>query len=151
MDTQTASANSSLAFRLLAELASTHRDENVFISPVSISLALAIAHSGAGSETRQAIARVLQLPGLWMTPERFGRDNAALLQSLASAAPSIHLQIATAAWIRPEASFQEGFSRQCKELYHAELGHLDFEDPGAVETINAWVREKTSGKIKTIG
>ncbi|MFO8060765.1 MAG: serpin family protein, partial [Bacillota bacterium] len=54
-------ANNRFAFNLFAELARGEPGENIFISPTSISLALAMTYNGADGETRQAMAEVLQL------------------------------------------------------------------------------------------
>ena len=53
---------SSFGLRLLAEEVVRHPRENVFVSPLSVYLALAMTEYGAGGETRAAMRRTLSIP-----------------------------------------------------------------------------------------
>jgi len=46
--------------------------------------------------------------------------------------------------------FEADFVQRCRESYGAEARELDFTDPNAPAVINAWVSDKTAGKIPTI-
>ena len=57
--TQLADANTQFGFKLLDELRKQSEDKDIFISPLSISLALAMAYNGAEGETKGAMAETL--------------------------------------------------------------------------------------------
>src|SRR3954467_9786888 len=64
VDSRLLAANTKFGFRLYAELVKTGADKNIFISPASVTMALAMAYNGAESTTRQAMERTLEVQGL---------------------------------------------------------------------------------------
>ncbi len=59
---QVSKSNSDFGFTLLRELSLNSKDENLFFSPYSLSVALSMLSQGARSDTLEEIAEVLQLP-----------------------------------------------------------------------------------------
>jgi serine protease inhibitor len=57
-DSRLVSANTSFGFKLFAEVAKQDAGKNVFISPASIGLALAMTYNGAAGETKQGLRPV---------------------------------------------------------------------------------------------
>jgi serine protease inhibitor len=60
VDPRLISANTDFGFRLFVELSRQHDGENIFISPLSVSIALAMTYNGAEGETQQAMAETLE-------------------------------------------------------------------------------------------
>jgi len=60
------------------------------------------------------------------------------------------MQIANSIWYRQDFSVRDAFLQVNKYYFSAEVAPLDFNDPGAVITINEWVSENTRGKIQEI-
>jgi serine protease inhibitor len=141
-------ANTRFAFKLFAELAQQSRGRNIFISPTSIALALSMTYNGARGETRRAISHALELGE--MQPDDLNRANAGLSQSLQQLDPQVHLAIANSLWARAGLAFKPDFTRRNQEFYQAQIEQLDFADPRAPATINAWVKQNTNGKIERI-
>ena len=56
----------------------------------------------------------------------------------------------TLLWADEKTPLVADFVARCRELYEAEARTLDFHSPGAADTINDWVRRKTSNKIDGI-
>ena len=56
-DNALSETNAKFGFKLLTELYNQNPNENVFISPLSISLALTMTYNGAGGATKQAMAK----------------------------------------------------------------------------------------------
>jgi serpin B len=135
------------AFNLFAELTKSNVG-NVFVSPASVALALAMAYNGARGETERAIARVLELGDIGL--EAFNRANAALIESLGALDPHVVLAIANSLWAQQGISFAPDFLNSNQDAYHAEIATLDFGAAGAAAQINDWVERNTAGKIKTI-
>src|ERR1044071_6521135 len=54
VDVRLASANTNFGFKLYTEVASRNAGKNIFISPSSVGLCLAMAYNGAEAETKQA-------------------------------------------------------------------------------------------------
>ncbi|MCI0488462.1 MAG: serpin family protein [Blastocatellia bacterium] len=148
VDRRLVSANTKFGFKLFAELTEGKADENVFISGASVGLALAMTYNGAEGETKKAMARALGLEG--MSLDEINLAYARLRASLEKIDPKVRLQIANSLWARRGLRFKPEFIRRNKEFYGAETTELNFDDPNAASTINAWVKEKTGGKIDKI-
>ncbi len=141
-------ANNRFGLKLFANLRDADAAGNVFISPASVAIALAMTHNGAGGETQQAMARALELNGLSL--DEVNQSYAALLQTLATADPKVTLSIANSLWGRQDVAFRQDFLARVRLFYAAEVSALDFSDPATVDAINAWVNEKTNRKISRI-
>ncbi len=147
-DARLVSANTSFGFKLYQEVAKGSAEKNVFISPASVALCLAMTYNGAVGETKEAMQRALEIHGL--THAELNRAYAALRSELENPDPRVQLQIANSLWARKGISFNPAFIERNKEFYGAEVTALDFGDPTAPATINAWVKDKTKHKIDKI-
>ena len=147
-DSRLVSANTSFGFKLFAEVAKQDAGKNVFISPASVGLALAMTYNGAVGATKQGMERTLEIQG--MNHLELNRAYSQLKAALESADPKVQLNIANSLWGRKGITFNPDFIQRNKQFYGAEVTALDFGDPGAPATINAWVADKTKGKINHI-
>ena len=142
-------AGENFAFDFLREVA---RDEdpgaNVFVSPLSASMALGMALAGAEAGTHAAMRDGLGLGAL--SREEIGASYASLIGLLSGLDPRVRLEIGNAVWLRagfvPESAYVAGV----REDFDARVATLDFGDPSAADTINAWVAEATEGLIDGI-
>ncbi|HEU5102766.1 MAG TPA: serpin family protein [Roseiflexaceae bacterium] len=147
-DSLLVSANLRFAFKLFAELTSSNDQTNVFISPASVALALAMAYNGARGETARAIAKTLELGAI--SADELNQANAALLESLRALDPQVTLAIANSLWAAQDVEFDQAFLRRNQQFYGAEIATLDLGAAGAAARINEWVRRNTNGKIEKI-
>jgi serpin B len=147
-DSRLASANTRFGFNLFAEIAKQSTGQNIFISPASVSLCLAMAYNGAETETKQAMARALEVQGLSLN--EMNSAYADLKAALENPDPKVQLQIANSLWARSGLAFKPDFIQRTKQFFGAEVTDLNFNDPGAPATINQWVSDKTKGKIVKI-
>ena len=148
LDPRLVSANTRFGFNLLAELAKKDSGKNLFISPTSIGLALAMTYNGAVGETKAAMERALEIQGL--NHSELNRAYLELRSALESPDPKVQLNVANSLWAKKDVTFNPDFLARDKRFYGAEVTTLDFNDPGAPATINAWVNDKTKGKIEKI-
>ncbi|HYV04027.1 MAG TPA: serpin family protein, partial [Blastocatellia bacterium] len=147
-DPRLVTANTTFGFKLFHEVAKAGAGKNVFISPSSVALCLAMTYNGAVGETKQGMERALETRGL--THAELNRAYSQLRTELENPDPKVQLQIANSLWARKGVSFNPEFISRNKEFYAAEVTDLDFADPGAPATINEWVRNKTKNKIEKI-
>ncbi|MCJ7645926.1 serpin family protein [bacterium] len=147
-DDRLVSANTIFAFKLFAEIVKQDTGKNIFISPASVAIALAMTYNGAGGETKRAMTKTLELQG--MSLEEVNRANAALRAILENLDPKVQLNIANSLWARKGILFKPVFIKRNEDFYGAEVATLDFDDPTAPSTINSWVSKKTKGKINKI-
>ena len=146
VDTRLIDANNRFGFALLHRLCEADEDKNVFLSPTSITLALAMTYQGAAGETEQAMAKAMLLEG--MSKEELSQAAFHLRQSLQSADPKVELTVANSLWARQGISFKKQFLETNRQYFGAQVSVLDFGDPTAPQTVNRWVDRNTRGKIK---
>jgi serpin B len=148
VDKRLISANTAFGFRLFSELAKEDSGKNVFISPASVGLALAMTYNGAVGDTKLGMERALEIRG--MNHLELNRAYAALKAALENADPKVQLNIANSLWGKKGVTFNPDFIKRNKDFYGAEVTTLDFNDSSAPGTINSWVSDKTKGKIDKI-
>jgi serpin B len=145
IDAELVSANTEFGFNLFAKLAGGNREENIFISPTSIAIALEMTYNGAREETQKAMAEALSLQG--MSLQEMNQANADLMSSLEDL-DDVQLGIANSLWARKGDKFKPDFMKRNQEFYRAYIETLDFAAPDALSTINDWVKKETGGKIE---
>lgn len=148
IDDRVVTANTEFGFNLFDEIRKTEQGKNMFISPFSISVALAMTLNGAAGETEQAMTDTLQLQGL--NSESINAGYAGLHQTLLTSDPKVTLTIANSLWARQDVPFKQDFLQRNTKFFGAEISTLDFSDPSASKTINQWVDTQTRGKLKKI-
>jgi len=124
--------------------------ENLFYSPYSISLALAMAYGGARGETEQQMAEALQFT---LSQERTHPAFDALDLAITSREEEgIELNVANAFWGQLGHPFLQDYIDLLAKNYGAEIRLLNFQStPDACrEHIDDWVTEKTEGKIEDL-
>lgn len=137
-----------LAIKLHRQVATEDGVKNIFLSPLSLELALAMTMNGSGGETRSSIENALELSGL--SAEEINNLNKELMNWLDETDPEITLDIANSLWARQDVPFSDDFLNLNKNYYDAEIESLDLQSDSAVKTINNWVKDNTNGKITEI-
>ncbi len=148
VDSRLVKASNDFGFRLYRELAKTDAARNIFISPTSIELALAMTYNGAGGTTKDAMAETLGLQA--MTLDEVNEANAEVITFLQNPDPKVELAIANSLWGRQDITFNADFLQRNRDHYDAEVRSIDFGSPLSSDTINRWVSEKTRGRIPGI-
>ncbi|MCY3018585.1 MAG: serpin family protein [Planctomycetota bacterium] len=146
-------ANNAFAADLYGRLAA--QQGNLFYSPNSVEMALAMAYAGARGETAAQMAKVLHLPA---KGDALHKDFGAFLKELnAELGPDgkprgYQLSVANALWGQKGYAFLPEYLDLTKTSYGAGLSELDFKTDaeGARKTINTWVEKETKDKIKDL-
>ena len=147
--------NTAFAFDLYKALG--NEDGNLFYSPYSISLALAMTHAGARGETEQQMAEALHflLRQDSLHPAFNGLDIELTSRGQGAAGKDekgFRLNIVNAIWGQEDSEFLVQFLDLLAENYGAGLRLLDFmESPEESRVaINDWVSDQTEGRIEDL-
>lgn len=146
-----ASDNTRFAFDLYHQIASTSSD-NLFYSPYSISLALAMTYAGAHGETAQQMAHALDF-SLPSSDLHAAFDKLDLeLEGRAQDGKGLKLNIADSLWGERTMKFNQPFLDTLAADYGAAMHVVDFVNaPDAARTaINGWVSDETNDKIPNL-
>jgi serine protease inhibitor len=141
-------ADNKFGFAVFDQLAAARPQENVFISPLSIAIALQMAAHGSAGPTWNAMAGAMNLSGL--ARNEIPAGNQQLREELVNADRAVRLDIANSLWLRSGVKLQKQFAADCDKYYNAPVTTLDFGRPDAVTTINDWVSKNTNGRIEKI-
>lgn len=148
LEKQLVSANNEFGFNLFHSIDAVEQQKNLFISPLSVSMALGMTLNGAAGETREAMRSVLAFAG--MDDEAINQSYRSLIDLLVNLDPEVTMQIANSIWTRQGVAFRDDFLNANKTYFDALVQGLDFGDPASVSTINQWVKDNTNGKIDKI-
>ena len=133
-------------FDLLGRLASSDARDNLFLSPLSASMALGMTLNGASGDTWDAMRVTLGFDGMDATA--INEAYAGLLALLQDLDPHVTFEVANAIWANESAPFHQSFFDVVTAAFDARVASADFGDPATLEAVNAWVDEHTDGKIE---
>uniref|UniRef100_A0A2R9CH07 Corticosteroid-binding globulin n=1 Tax=Pan paniscus TaxID=9597 RepID=A0A2R9CH07_PANPA len=143
-----ASANVDFAFSLYKHLVALSPKKNIFISPVSISMALAMLSLGTCGHTR---AQLLQGLGFNLTERsetEIHQGFQHLHQLFAKSDTSLEMTMGNALFLDGSLELLQSFSADIKHYYESEVLATNFQDwATASRQINSYVKSKTQGKI----
>jgi serpin B len=136
--------NNAFALDLYSALSSC--DGNLFISPYSISSALAMTYAGAHGNTAAQMADVLHYD---LPPDRLHQSFSELSKLLNAGGKGYQLSVANALWSQVGLRFLPEYISIAERCYDAGLKEVDFVNrtEEARLIINRWVEEKTEHKI----
>lgn len=153
-------ASNAFGFHLLSTLIKGDHNAgasaNVFLSPLSLSLALTMTMDGAGGQTRQQMQTALGYRSA-EAPGKLDADARALLVQYQGkhVSPDVTTAIASALW--PSATMPSGlgqldprFAAHAAQIFGAPVQAVDFTDVSGARRVNAWTSEHTRGKITAI-
>jgi serine protease inhibitor len=141
-------AANDFTFTLFRRLSDAQRGTNVFVSPLSASMALGMTMNGAAGTTFDEMRAALAFGGA--SQDEINLGYASLIELLRGLDRSVTFEIANSVWYRNTFPFHQSFFDAVRDPFGAEVQGLDFASPAALTTINDWVSDRTKGKIPTI-
>lgn len=125
--------------------------ENLFYSPSSLSIALAMTSMGARGNTAEQLNKALHWEGLSQDKlHDNGKEFLVALQE--SNTKGNELTAANGLFVQKDYPLSRGFSEGIKKFYDARIASVDYQNDaeGARREVNKWVEEKTEQKIKNL-
>ncbi|TNF45094.1 MAG: serpin family protein [Bacteroidetes bacterium] len=141
-------ADNTFGLELFQKIREEREKENIMISPLSISVAFAMAYNGADKDTKTEMEKAMKLNGL--TTEQINNSYKMLIKALQSLDEKVAFEIANAIFYADGFTVKPDFLNINKTVYDAEVEKLNFNSQAAVDRINDWVSEKTNDKITKI-
>jgi len=133
------------AFDLLKKTIASSGETNVFISPLSVSIALGMAWNGANGQTKTEMETALKMSGMSVADIN---DYYKIMQStLPGIDPTTKLNIANSLWYKAGFAVKPDFLKVNTDYFGAYVKELDFSKAWAVDTINNWCAKKTNNLI----
>ena len=139
-----------LAVQLYPKLAeAAEPNDNLFISPLSLSEGLGLALPGARGQTEAEMRELLGWDAA-SRPELLVKDYDRFLTSTGD--DKVALSVANALWLSNRLDFTPDYLRAAKNGFGANARKVDFggNPAGSANTINGWVSEQTRERITKI-
>ena len=121
---------------------------NIFISPFSIQMALAMTAAGAAGDTRTEMYNALGFNNF------SGADVSGFYRTLIPALQEVDntttFEIANSFWSKSSIKIKDDYINDIKDSFYAEVRTLPGNGQQAASEINSWCSEKTHGMINKI-
>jgi serine protease inhibitor len=132
-----------------ADFGTLAENQNLIISPLSVSFAMGMTSNGANGQTLTDIRKTMEFDSFTEAQVNSYYQN--LITNLPTLDPNTTLKIANSIWYANNFTPLPAFIKTNTDFYTAEVKALDFNDrTGSVNAINGWVSEKTNNKIPKI-
>jgi serine protease inhibitor len=141
-------AANEFTFTLFRQLTGAQRGSNVFVSPLSASMALGMTMNGAAGTTFDEMRDALAFGSAPQQEINAGYEG--LIGLLRGLDRGVDFRIANSIWYEQSFPFHQTFFDAVRGPFGAEVRGLDFRSAAALPTINNWVNSQTNGKIPTI-
>ncbi len=145
-----AEANNRFSIDVFKVSAKKNREKSIFLSPFSISTALAMTYAGAMNDTEKEMAKVLYWPE---NSKLMHRSMGLIFSELIKKHKSdvFKINIANRLYLNKDKKLFSDFAQTNKESYAAGLELVDFEQTEAsAQSINNWVSEQTQKMIPNL-
>lgn len=132
-----------LGYEVMAELQRIEPNDNVLVSPLSLSMALSMLQNGATGATKDEIVSLIG------NDPSINENNTQLLAYLnGKDSEALSLSIANSYWMRHDLTPNQTFVDTLEKYYDAGYHTVDFMKADTVPTMNQWVEDKTKGMLK---
>ena len=148
VDSKYGTAQTDFGLELFRRIAETEKNKNVFVSPSSAAVVLAMAYNGARGSTQAAMEQTLKLRDT--TVDELNKEASAWLKAIGSPTPGVEMSIGNSVWLRNGVPLQPQFKQRIEQTYRAHVTNLDLSKPDAARIINAWVKSETNNRIEEI-
>lgn len=144
-------SDQSFAFNFFANVyaeESEDGDNSFMVSPLSLSMALAMTMNGAEGDTKSVIKESLK-------QNEFSEDDInsyykKLREALLSTDPSTKLSIANSIWTNKVVAIKNDFISRNREYFNSSVEAVDFGDVKTKDKINNWASVNTNGLIENV-
>src|SRR5687768_15757574 len=136
-ETQVSEGSNKFAFKLFKKI-QKGEPENAFVSPLSVSTALAMTLNGAEGETQQSILNTIDYGDF--SAAEVNEAYKELTSLLKTTDRKVELGLANSVWYTNNLHVQNTFANVIRDFYDGTVQGLDFNNSDASkQIINGWV------------
>ncbi|CAN7943305.1 unnamed protein product [Ixodes pacificus] len=148
-DMKLARAQNHFALKLLKELSSEKPESNLFFSPTSISVALAMVYAGARGKSETELSATLGHTAAGLSSRESILESYKKILAKQQTDDNVSLMIANAVFVQKNLKVLESYQKDLVDTFAAMFQSVDVgAEKSALESeVNEWVKNKTRGKI----
>lgn len=133
------------AFKLLRECHSEFKGENLFLSPMGVTIVSSMLANGAEGATYDEIVAAIGLKGYSL--DKINDCYSTLVTALYKADPKVSFTLANSVWAAKDITLNQKFCSNMSKTFNAESYSVDFGADGTLKQVNDWCSKKTNGLI----
>lgn len=138
-------ASNASGLDIFSRLYAVRDGQDVSFSPLSLSLAFAMAAEGAEGETYKQIADAFGWADA--TKEQLGAFYKKMIDGLVKADPNVSFTSSNSLWTAKDFAVKDSYKKLLVDNFAADNYQVDFTASGTLKKINDWCSAKTEGKI----
>ena len=144
-DGQIRDASNASGLDIFSRLYAVRNGKDVSFSPLSLSLAFAMAAEGAEGETYKQMAGAFG----WgdASKEDLGAFYKKMIEGLVKADPKVSFTSSNSLWTAKDFAVKDAYKKTLADCFAAESYQVDFTAAATLDKINKWCSDKTDGKI----
>ncbi|CAN7974770.1 hypothetical protein HPB47_003537 [Ixodes persulcatus] len=148
-DMKLARAQNHFALQLLKELSIEKPESNIFFSPTSISVALAMVYAGARGKSEAELSTALGHTAAGLSSRESILASYKKILAEQQTDDNVSLMIANAVFVEKTLNVLESYQKELVDIFAAMFRSVDVgAGNSALESeVNEWVKNKTRGKI----
>lgn len=128
-------------FNMVRQSIRQQSSDNVFLSPLSINLAMSLMLNGATGNTHQQIRKSLEFDVL--SPSEINKAYSELVPFLTQLDPQVNFSLANAVWYDQRFSMSPFYRDVLLAYYDADIVDLNFRNRRAPVVIQKWLENQT--------
>lgn len=133
------------AFNLLREADVQFPGDNLFLSPMGVTIVASMLANGAEGLTYDEIVAAIGLKGY--TLDQVNDCYATLVSALHKADPTVSFSLANSIWTAQDITLRKQFCTNMEKTFDAESFSVDFGAASTLNQVNGWCSKKTNGLI----
>ena len=147
-DGQIRDASNASGLDIFSRLYAVRGGQDVSFSPLSLSLAFAMAAEGAEGDTYKQIAEVFG----WgdASKDELGAFYKKMVAGLVDADPKVSFTSSNSLWTAKDFAANDSYKKRLTDHFAAECYQVDFTAAATLDKINKWCYDKTDGKIPKV-
>ncbi|KAG0423676.1 hypothetical protein HPB47_000553 [Ixodes persulcatus] len=142
-----ARAQNHFALKLLKELSSEKPESNLFFSPTSISVALAMVSAGARGKSEAELSAALGHTAAGLSSRESILESYKKILAEQQTDDNVSLMIANAVFVKKTLKVLESYQKELVNTFAAMFRSVGGEKSAMESEVNEWVKNKTRGKI----
>jgi serpin B len=145
---QKVAADNAFTLKLFKAALNINGNDNLFISPLSVSMAIGMTSNGAAGQTLHDIRNTMDFNNF--TEDQVNSYYHKMITKLPQLDSKTTLKFANSIWYANNFTPVPAFLQTNSANYNARIESVDFKNAGTKDIINNWVSNGTDGKIAKI-
>lgn len=140
--------SNNLGLTLFRNLNQYLEDENILISPASLSVSCGLLYNGIGGDSRKNIGSVMGYKNY--TINNLNEQYDQFQKRIINSGKGNNFDIINSVWYSNNYSISENFLQTCQNYYNTPVLSVNFRNANIISTINSWGVQQSKSNLSSI-